>query len=158
MEIVLSEGLRVIGDNAFGKCRSLAKINFPSTLKIISDGAFSGCRDLREVELPEGLQEIGELAFVGCEFSCFRIPPHVSEIKCITFCCSSMCSLEVPESLKRLDVGHHRWQQSFLGSLRNVAIPPRCKGKNLIQPISWRGRVVSVVHSHPAAEGLLQEH
>ena len=59
-EVVLNEGLQMIGYDAFSSCTSLECITIPSTITEISNDAFHNCQNLREVVLNEGLQTIIE--------------------------------------------------------------------------------------------------
>ena len=56
-----------IGDNAFSKCVSLAKIDIPDALSIIRKEVFAGCEKLAEVVLPKELITIQASAFSGCK-------------------------------------------------------------------------------------------
>ena len=65
-EVKLPGGIQGIGRHAFGYCRSLERINFPSTLTAIGDRAFYSCTSLAELELVGGIQDIGVEAFLCC--------------------------------------------------------------------------------------------
>jgi hypothetical protein len=70
VEVEFSEGLEVIGMEAFCNCTNLKYVNkLPSTLNEIGDEAFYNCYILDSIEFPEGLQVIGGSAFEGCESS-----------------------------------------------------------------------------------------
>lgn len=88
--VILQEGITVIGKSAFFNCISMKNIVVPSTVKNIAQGAFQNCtslekidlsktsvteiseetfrncRNLREVILPEGITAIQANAFQGC--------------------------------------------------------------------------------------------
>ena len=67
-EVVLNDGLKNIGDNAFRGC-SLDSITIPSTVVEIGTDAFQNCGKLKEVVFNEGhfgLQSIGDRAFYDC--------------------------------------------------------------------------------------------
>lgn len=88
--VILQEGITVIGENAFFNCVSMKSIVVPSTVKTMGAGvfqncisleridlsktdlteipeeAFWGCKNLKEVILPEGIVVIGADAFQGC--------------------------------------------------------------------------------------------
>lgn len=49
-EIVIPEGIAVIGANAFHNCAALESVTLPRTLKAIRSGAFSGCARLKHLE------------------------------------------------------------------------------------------------------------
>lgn len=66
-EIVMPEGLKVIGKSAFAGCASLYKFSIPSTVEVIDDNAFSDCIFTDRITLPEGLKRIGKYAFSGCQ-------------------------------------------------------------------------------------------
>lgn len=65
-EVVLNDGLKNIGDNAFRGC-SLDSITLPSTVVEVGTDAFLACDNLRGAVLNEGLQKIGTLSFIGCD-------------------------------------------------------------------------------------------
>ncbi len=65
-EIVLGEGISVIGDFAFDFCTALTAAVLPKSLRRIGKSAF-GCSALREITLPEGVCEVGDRAFAYCD-------------------------------------------------------------------------------------------
>jgi len=79
----LCDGLTEIGQEAFGSCDSIKKIQIPRTVAIIREKAFHQCSLLREVTLPsDGVLEcIENEAFLGCN-SLLRIaiPSTVTRI------------------------------------------------------------------------------
>ena len=60
------EGVTVIADNAFFKCRMLKALSFPQSLTRIGQSAFAGCHALREITISEHVTEIGSYAFYDC--------------------------------------------------------------------------------------------
>ena len=66
VDVILNDGLEIIGERSFYDCISLERINIPHTVKTIKKGAFSSCRRLKTVTLGNGLEEIGEQAFGHC--------------------------------------------------------------------------------------------
>ena len=62
-DITLPEGMKSLGDWAFGYCVSLEQIKLPSTLEAIEGAAFSNCSKLAAIELPQGLKRLGNFAF-----------------------------------------------------------------------------------------------
>lgn len=79
-DVELSEGLEIIGPEAFAACIYLPKITFPSNLVKIDKQAFFNCADLREYKFNEGLKEIGSHAFWGTRKTTVEIPSSVSMI------------------------------------------------------------------------------
>ena len=65
-EVVVEEGVTSIGNYAFEKINSLAKVTLPETLEKIGNSAFT-LTPLQEIDLPSGLISIGSSAFSHCE-------------------------------------------------------------------------------------------
>lgn len=72
-EIILPEGLKDIGENAFWGFEALAEITIPSKVTTIGKGAF-GSSGIVEIVIPASVESIGENAFSLC-----------SKLKKITF-------------------------------------------------------------------------
>ena len=78
-QIVIPNGIEVIGPGAFSAHKELKGVEFPKSLKTIGNSAFINCSSLAEVKFSEGLRTIGLGAFYGC---------------------NSLNSIEFPESLQ----------------------------------------------------------
>ena len=74
-EVVLPEGIRIIGSCAFQGCCYLETINLPEGLQTIEDNGFEFCRNLKKVVLPAGLQYIGRDVFEHCSIKGEIITP-----------------------------------------------------------------------------------
>ena len=85
-KIVIPEGVRWIGSDAFCFKSRLGSVKLPSTLLGIGSDAFQGCTDLSEIRLPDGLRTIGNGAFQECSFTGVRIPASVTQIGQDAFC------------------------------------------------------------------------
>ena len=77
-EVVLPEGMEIIGDGAFTFCDEMTKIVLPSTLKAIGKKAFSCCSSLKIINFPESLEYIGENAFEKC--TALKLPSHITNL------------------------------------------------------------------------------
>lgn len=66
--IVIPEGVTILSRWAFYYCTSLRQIVIPKSVRSIGEEAFRICRMLESVELPEGLETIEQLTFSGCAF------------------------------------------------------------------------------------------
>ena len=77
----IRKGVKVIGDRAFGLCRSLTNINIPNSVTTIGDSAFFGCYSLTNINIPNSVITIGDSAFWGCySLTNINIPNSVTTI------------------------------------------------------------------------------
>lgn len=63
--VILPEGIKEIGSQAFFSCDSIGEITIPASVRLIGQSAFSQCRGLRKVVF-EGSPEVENFAFAGC--------------------------------------------------------------------------------------------
>ncbi len=78
-ELVVPEGVKDIGENAFAGCGDLIRISLPESLKNIGAGAFSGCGVIH-LKVPGGVEKIGMDAFYDCKIENLKIPDSVKKI------------------------------------------------------------------------------
>ena len=65
-KVVLPEGVRVIGEEAFASLTALEELSLPSTVEEIGPYAFwSSGTEALELVIPKGVKSIGEDAFKG---------------------------------------------------------------------------------------------
>lgn len=64
--IIVSEGIKNIGINAFNSCINLTNIALPQSIIEIGLLAFSGCSKLKTIDLPKNLNLIYGNCFSGC--------------------------------------------------------------------------------------------
>lgn len=67
VSVVLPDGIRTIGRDAFGKCKELTSVHMPEHLETLGRGAFWECRKLEHVTLPQSLRSIGAVEFWYCD-------------------------------------------------------------------------------------------
>lgn len=82
-QLVISDGIVSIGQNAFDKSPDLEFVSLPSSLEIIPYSMFYDCPNLREVQISDDshIKEIESLAFAGCSsLESFLIPSEVTKI------------------------------------------------------------------------------
>ena len=65
-EATIPEGVKVIQDNTFGYCTSLASVTIPESVTEIGNSAFDACFDLTSVTIPKSVTAIGKNAFDSC--------------------------------------------------------------------------------------------
>ena len=86
-EVILPEGVVMIGEGAFWDCVSLRHVELPDSLMIIGSCAFCNCRELTDVTLPQHLYAIGPSAVVDCwKLTSIDIPETVRYIGSEAFC------------------------------------------------------------------------
>jgi len=84
--IDLPEGLKIIGEQAFGSNKQLKHLNIPDSVHTIGIAAFENCINLRDIHLPSCLKTIERLTFNGCiNLKEINIPPSVRHIKSLAF-------------------------------------------------------------------------
>lgn len=64
--VVLNEGLELIGGKTFENCTSLETITIPSTVKTLGFGTFRGCTALKSINVPDSVETIGDGSFEKC--------------------------------------------------------------------------------------------
>ncbi len=138
--VIIPEGIRSIGENAFRDCALLERLELPSSVRQIGAGAFAGCEKLKDLTLPEQAV-IGDRAFAGCRslpaeqgfliyehtlYACFApdgqdlvIPDGVTAIAGGAFFRKNMASLLMPQSLEQIGEGALR----MTTGLRRLVLP-----------------------------------
>ncbi len=144
-EIVVSDGITSIGDNAFSDYGSLKKITIgkdvstigekafyndvsivtvaiPSSVISIGKNAFGNCKSLANITIPVNVRSIGERAFYGCDkLKRVNLRANVTKIEKETFygCSSLSGSLSLPDTVSTIG------ERAFYGcySLTGVTIP-----------------------------------
>jgi len=123
--IILPDGLRDLGDNAFRECKKLKSVEIPAPVKIIGDNTFLSAVNLASVTFAAGsmVQSLGRYAFMYCEsLKSVEIPASVEivgdyafyfadSLETLTFAPGS-----VVQSLGKRAFG-------FCDSLKSVEIP-----------------------------------
>ncbi len=101
-EIVLTDGIRNIGNYMFDSCVLLTSVNLPASLMEIGEYAFNGCTGLTSVNL--GLvAKIGEHAFCGCTALASVDLANISWIGDSAFSdCTSLTTLVIPDTIMSL--------------------------------------------------------
>ena len=79
-DIKLNEGLRIIGEQAFGGCTQLERITLPESLESLGDGVFDCCKKLKSINIPEKLTVLPDALFNACDFESFEIPAHIEKV------------------------------------------------------------------------------
>ena len=64
--VILNEGLKTIGNNAFQECWEAEFNDLPSTIISVGDYSFNNCEYFKKVTIPNGCISVGRAAFSGC--------------------------------------------------------------------------------------------
>ncbi len=66
-EVSISDSVTSIGDSAFSACGALSSLVIGNSVNAIGDSAFKHCSALTEISIPASVEEIGDSAFLGCK-------------------------------------------------------------------------------------------
>ncbi len=135
--VVVPEGIRCIGEEAFKGHKEIKSIHLPSTLTRIGSRAFMGCTNLSEIHMPDTLQYIGEEAFCECGFLSFKWPASISRIEDGTFAdCTALSHIDLPDTL--VYIGGSAFAKC---DIHNWVIPAnvfRLSGSHILTDSCWK--------------------
>lgn len=124
-DVVISDDVTYIGENAFAYCENLENINLPNGLTIISNSCFKGCKSLKSISIPESVTKLGLSAFKDCEqLTNIKLPDNLKEIGFYALQgCVNLTDIVIPESVEMLGNG------SFMkcSKLKSIIIPNSIK-------------------------------
>lgn len=126
--VVIPDGIVIIGQRAFYKCKSVKTVTIPSSVKTISEEAFmkmenleevlfsegletienqafSECKNLRKADLPNSLKKMEFAVFYGCvKLEKIEFGKKLKKIEAdITCRCDSIKSLVIPDHIQKAD-------------------------------------------------------
>ncbi len=67
VELVVNNGVTIIGWYAFYGCDNLTDINIPNSVNSIGVSAFNECNSLKSITIPASVTTIGERSFIACD-------------------------------------------------------------------------------------------
>ncbi len=99
--VVIGEGVKTIGNNAFYNCTNLTEVQIPDTVTRIGTNLFQGCTKLAQVNLPEGITSIPDYTFAYCRaLETFTIGSNVTFIgESAFYNCSALTEAEIPDAV-----------------------------------------------------------
>ena len=103
-KLVVPEGYRSIGRDAFSGCVRLKELSLPGTLEELGENCFAGCISLEKVEIPKGLKRWWPGSFAGCSsLREVRLPEGLGRIPDQSFLmCQKLGSIPFPASLQAI--------------------------------------------------------
>lgn len=119
--VYLSDGIEVIGEEAFARMSELKTLRLPDTLVSIGEGAFRRCAMLTEVTVPEGVVEIPKKAFENCtKLANVSLPKSLRRIGDSAFeNCNQIKTIVLPEEMQ--SIGANAFYECW--SLEKIVIP-----------------------------------
>ena len=108
-DVVIPEGVKEIGEQAFIWSKS-KKIIVPPSVTKIGETAFMFCENLEDIVLPESIVEIGNNAFNMCKnLQSVSLPKNITTIEGHTFCdCENLKEITIPEDVVKIGFGAFR--------------------------------------------------
>lgn len=121
--VMIGNGVKYIGNNAFNTFSSLKKVVFGDSVLTMGAKAFYKCELLADVQLNSGLQNIGERAFYGCnKLTEITVPDGVITIDNYAFYrCAELVSVNFGANVQ--NIGNY----AFYGCLKlaGVVLPDK---------------------------------
>ena len=130
--ISLPESLESIGKEAFANCVSLKEIKLPNSIKNIPYGLFNGCCNLKKIIMSDEIKSFGGHAFENCGSLELKLPKSLEVLGAYSLSkCTSIKHLCIPQGVKKIE------RDAFMGlsnSLESIEVDPLnpiyCSGDN----------------------------
>jgi len=119
--VVVSDGIDIVGKNAFNGMTELVSVTLAETVRLIDDNAFQNCTALETVTLPSNLRRIGSGAFYNCTaLTSIVVPDTVTHIGPGAFMdCEALTEVTLSAGIE----GIEEWTFANCKKLNNVTIP-----------------------------------
>ena len=103
-EVVIPDGVKVIGEFAFDDLLGLEYVTIPSSVTTIGDSAFEECWDLTQINIPNSVKTIGTRVFYRCmSLTSVTLPNSLTTIGSEVFAgCRSLTSIEIPRGVTEI--------------------------------------------------------
>ncbi len=121
-ELVLSDGVEIIGDYAFSAefgSKTLKELTIPDSVTYIGESAFGYNNGLTSLTIPGSVKTIGRVAFSECmNIKTLTLEEGIETIGDYAFCYNNITELVIPDSVKT--IGAHAFE--MCGDLEKVTI------------------------------------
>lgn len=120
LSVYIPEGIKNIGNDAFGECDSIVSISLPSTVKNI-EKSFRKMKRLKAVKISPEIKSISNTVFVDCiSLTYIYIPEGIERIERDAFGrCTNLKNVSLPQSLEVIERGVF-WECS---GLEEITVP-----------------------------------
>lgn len=136
-EIIIPEGVEIVGDQAIDSCENLEKIALPNTLaelqiincdkleKVDIPGSVTslsllGCDNLKEINFTDSDMIINDFCFEGSGLESILLPNRLEKIPELAFSgCVQLETVSIPQSVKSIGDDAFEW----CGALRKIKLP-----------------------------------
>jgi len=111
-----------IYDDSFKKCQDLQEVIMPEGIKIIGERAFLDCVRLESINLPNSIEKLHVACFHNCALKHVTIPTRLKEIPKTSFLeCSNLSDIFIPENITSID------NSAFAGcpNLKSFRVDPK---------------------------------
>ena len=134
--ITIPSSVTSIGNNAFRNCSGLTSITIPSSVTSISNYAFYGCSDLTSVAISEGVTSIGDYAFHSCSsLTSVTIPSSVTTIGSNVFSdCKNLQKVIVPDIAKWCKISFASYTSNPLYDIKHLYSDDNAEVTELVIP------------------------
>lgn len=99
--VVIPDGVRVIGEDAFRRC-DIESVIIPDSVRSIRYGAFADCFKLKTLELPDSVKNIGQNAFSCSGLQSIRLPSGLQRIAEYCFYGTNLTEITIPDSVQTI--------------------------------------------------------
>lgn len=116
-DVVISDGIRSIMEEAFFYCTELEEVTLPKSLEQVGTGAFRDCFSLKSVNLLSEFCVFGSYVFYGCtSLENINLPVYTWNVPAGMFSyCQSLRQINLPDRLT--EIGEYAFYASGLESL-----------------------------------------
>ena len=134
-ELIIPEGVRRIGRDAFSGCERLERVLLPLGLEEIGSNAFALCRKLYDINLPRGLRKLGHLALYCTDISEITLPRSLISVGDRALSgCQSLRRIEVEEGNEHyLSRDGHLYGITNMGTML-IQYAPACPDSEFVCP------------------------
>jgi hypothetical protein len=104
--IIVSDGVKSLGDNAFFLCKNVKSVVLPDSITQLGNGLFANCQSLETISLPDNIETLPASIFVSCtSLKNVKLPANLKKIEINAFADSGIRELNLPESLNEIESG-----------------------------------------------------